>query len=165
MSNSKINENISLSFLNDLNEEQKNAVIYCDSPQLILSGAGSGKTRVLTYKIIYLIKNKNLFPQNILALTFTRKAANEMKERISQLIGDQYSKDIVIGTFHSIFFKILRKNLLLINNKKYNEKFKIINENEVKKLIKKILIEQFYEIVTKIIEKKELMINIIQVWN
>ena len=137
MSNEMINDKNALSFLNNLNEEQKNAVIYCDSPQLILSGAGSGKTRVLTYKIVYLIKNKNISPENILALTFTRKGANEMKERISQLLGEKYSKKIIMGTFHSVFLKILRKTIIFAQNLKYNEKFKIINENEVKKNNKK----------------------------
>ena len=70
------------SFLSNLNEPQKEAVLTFGRPQLVLSGAGSGKTRVLTYKIIYLIKVKNIPPENILALTFTNKAANEMKDRI-----------------------------------------------------------------------------------
>lgn len=103
------NEVNSLSFLNDLNKEQKEAVIYCDSPQLILAGAGTGKTRVITYKICYLIKEKKIKPENILALTFTKDAANEMKERISMLIGKENSRNLEMGTFHSIFFKILKK--------------------------------------------------------
>ena len=145
MSDNKNNEYNSLLFLNDLNEEQKNAVRDCDSPQLVLSGAGSGKTKVLTYKIVYLIKIKKVVPENILALTFTNKAANEMKQRISILIGEQFTKKVVMGTFHSIFGKILRKNISFLSNKYYNSKFKIINENEVKKIIKKILEFQFYE--------------------
>ena len=78
-------ENV-LSFLDKLNKEQQEAVINCNAPQLVLSGAGSGKTRVLTYKIVYLIKIMNIRPYNILALTFTNKAANEMKQRINKLI-------------------------------------------------------------------------------
>ena len=72
-------------FLNDLNDAQKEAVLSHGNPQLVLSGAGSRKTRVLTYKIIYLLRIQNIPPQNILALTFTNKAANEMKERIIKL--------------------------------------------------------------------------------
>ena len=86
MSDHENNKFKDLSFLDDLSEEQKKAVIYCDSPQLILSGAGSGKTKVLVHKIAYLIKVLNIPPHNILALTFTKKAANEMRERISKLI-------------------------------------------------------------------------------
>ena len=146
----------SLSFLNDLNEEQKSAVIYCDSPQLILSGAGSGKTRVLTYKICYLIKEKKIYPENILALTFTKDAADEMKGRISNLIGKENSRNIKMGTFHSIFLRILRTNIYSLKTKKYkyDSNFKIINEYKAKKLIKKLLKNQFYENVQKIFEKK-----------
>ena len=156
MTNVNINEMNSLSFLNDLNEEQKNAVIYCDSPQLILSGAGSGKTRVLTYKICYLIKEKKIYPENILALTFTKDAANEMKERISDLIGKENSGNIKMGTFHSIFLRILRRNIYSLKTKKYkyDSNFKVINECKAKKLIKKLLNNQFYENVQKIFEKK-----------
>ena len=154
MSDNQDNENNSLLFLNDLSEEQKESVIYCDSPQLILSGAGSGKTRVLTYKIIYLIKIKKIRPYNILALTFTKKAANEMKNRISKLIGENYAKDIKMGTFHSIFYRILKRNISYLEDKKYNSNFNIIDESEVKKLIKDILFNQFSDIVNKIIEKK-----------
>ena len=107
MTHNQIKENNSLEFLNDLNEQQKEAVIYWNSPQLILSGAGSGKTKVLLNKIIYLMKIKNTPPENILALTFTNKAANEMKQRLSKHIEEKYIKNILIGTFHSIFFKIL----------------------------------------------------------
>ena len=96
-----------------LNEPQKEAVLTCGIPQLVLSGAGSGKTRVLTYKIIYLLKTKNILPQNILALTFTNKAANEMKERINKLIGENYTKKLIMGTFHSVFCRILRKNIYI----------------------------------------------------
>jgi len=84
-------------FLKDLNKEQKEAALYFGKPQLVLSGAGSGKTRVLTYKIIYLLKIKNIPAENILALTFTNKAANEIKERIAKLIGDKYTKKLLKG--------------------------------------------------------------------
>ena len=116
-------------FLNDLNEEQKEAVLSHGNPQLVLSGAGSGKTRVLTYKIIYLLKIQNIPPENILALTFTNKAANEMKERIIKLIGFNYARKLVMGTFHSIFCKILRKNIIV--------------EHESIDIIKKIIEDDF----------------------
>ncbi len=93
-------------FLNDLNEEQKKAVLKTDGPMIIIAGAGSGKTRVLTYKVIYLIKEKKVDPQNILMLTFTNKAGNEMKERIQKLLKGTHLG--FIGTFHAFCAKILR---------------------------------------------------------
>ena len=94
--------------LEQLNENQRQAVVYCDGPQLVIAGAGSGKTRVLTYKIAYLLVHYDLKPWNILALTFTNKAANEMKGRISGLVGDERGRSLQMGTFHSIFSRILR---------------------------------------------------------
>ncbi len=130
-------------FLNDLNEEQKEAVLSHGNPQLVLSGAGSGKTRVLTYKIIYLLKIQNIPPENILALTFTNKAANEMKERIIKLIGFNYARKLVMGTFHSIFCKILRKNIIYLKGNKYKSDFQIIVEHESIDIIKKIIEDDF----------------------
>ena len=130
-------------FIDDLNDEQKEAVISEGRPQLVLSGAGSGKTRVLTYKIIYLLRVKNIPPENILALTFTNKAANEMKERIINLIGANYTKKLTMGTFHSIFCKILRKNIIYLKGKKYKADFKIIVEHESKDIIKNIIEDDF----------------------
>lgn len=94
--------------LQDLNPIQQQAVKATEGPVLILAGAGSGKTRVLTYKVAYLIKEKNIAPENILTVTFTNKSANEMKERIIRLIGKTNSQP-TMGTFHSICSKILRK--------------------------------------------------------
>jgi DNA helicase-2/ATP-dependent DNA helicase PcrA len=99
--------------LNDLNPEQLKAVEYIGGPQMIVAGAGSGKTRVLTYKIAYLIKN-GFEPESILALTFTNKAAREMKERIIALIGEE-AKKLWMGTFHSIFARILRTEAKKLN--------------------------------------------------
>ena len=131
-------------FSNDLNEAQIEAVLSPGRPQLVLSGAGSGKTRVLTFKIIFLLKFKNIQPENILALTFTNKAANEIKERITNLIGEIYTKRLNMGTFHSIFCKILRKNIIYLEGKKYQSDFKIIIEPESKDIIKTI-IEEYYD--------------------
>lgn len=93
-------------FLKGLNKEQQKAVLNTEGPMIILAGAGSGKTRVLTHKVIHLITEKNIYSQNILMVTFTNKAANEMKERINKLINN--SKLPLIATFHSLCTKILR---------------------------------------------------------
>ena len=158
-------------FSKDLNDAQKEAVFSCGQPQLVLSGAGSGKTRVLTYKIIFLLKtqninpenilaltftNKAINPENILALTFTNKAANEMKERITTLIGQRYTKQLTMGTFHSIFCKILRKNIIYLEGKKYKSYFKIIVDHEVRDIIKKILEDDFNNEVEDFLKKKEI---------
>jgi len=95
------------SYLNDLNDAQLSAVLKTDGPSMVIAGAGSGKTRVLTYKIVHLVNN-GVDPFEILALTFTNKAAREMKLRISSMIGESDSKSIWMGTFHSVFAKILR---------------------------------------------------------
>jgi len=87
--------------LQHLNERQKEAILYNNGPLLILAGAGSGKTRVLTHKIAYLIDELDVLPEEILAITFTNKAAKEMKERIYQLIGKETFK-IQVSTFHSL---------------------------------------------------------------
>ena len=148
------------SFLNDLNKVQKKAVLYFGNPQIVLSGAGSGKTRVLTYKIIYLLSIKNIPAENILALTFTNKAASEIKERIAKLIGDKYSKKLVIGTFHSIFSRILRKNIIALKGNKYNANFKIIIENESKDIIKNIIEDYFNDALEQYLEKRDINDNV-----
>ena len=96
-----------MNFLDDLNESKRKAVEYCDGPSLVIAGAGSGKTRVLTYKIAYLL-SQGMKPWNILALTFTNKAANEMKQRIGALVGNDMARSLNMGTFHSVFSRILR---------------------------------------------------------
>ena len=143
-------------FLNDLNDAQKEAVLSFGYPQLVLSGAGSGKTRVLTYKIIYLLRIQKISPESILALTFTNKAANEMKERITRLIGDNYTKKLVMGTFHSVFCKILRKNIIYLEGKKYKSDFKIIVEHESRDIIKNIIEDDFNFEFEKYLEAKEI---------
>ena len=97
-----------MNLLEGLNDKQKEAVISTEGPCLVIAGAGSGKTKVLTHKIAYIIQENNVKPWNVLAITFTNKAANEMKERISKLIGEGIN-DMWVGTFHSICVKILRR--------------------------------------------------------
>ena len=118
--------------LDELNEEQMQAVTHLDGPLLILAGAGSGKTRVITYRIAYMMKHHNVRPSQILAITFTNKAANEMRERITSLVGDS-SRYIWCGTFHSIFARILRKHAELLH---YSDNFTIVDTDDQTKLIK-----------------------------
>ncbi|MDP4092888.1 MAG: DNA helicase PcrA [Bacillota bacterium] len=99
-----------MKLLENLNDEQKKAVLHGDGPLLILAGAGSGKTRVLTHRIAYLIQESNVDPMSILAITFTNKAAREMKSRIEKLVGDE-AGSMWIGTFHSTCVKILRRDI------------------------------------------------------
>lgn len=132
--------------LDTLNDRQKEAVLTTEGPLLVLAGAGSGKTRVLTYRIAYLIEEKGIKPENILAITFTNKAANEMKERIEKLIGGK-AQNMWIGTFHSICVRILRRNIDRIG---YSRNFVIFDTTDQKTLIKDCikelnLNEEFYE--------------------
>ena len=97
------------SVLQGLNAEQKRAVECVDGPELIVAGAGSGKTRVLTSRVAYILATREIDPSRILALTFTRKAAGEMKDRISLMVGERRARRVVMGTFHSIFIRFLRE--------------------------------------------------------
>ena len=123
--------------LSQLNDSQREAVTYCDGPSLVIAGAGSGKTRVLTYKIAYLLTT-GLDPWNILALTFTNKAAREMKERVAQIVGDERARRLYMGTFHSIFSRILRKEGQTLG---YQPNFTIYDDSDSRSLIKLILKE------------------------
>ena len=124
-------------YLNKLNESQREAVEYNEGPSLVIAGAGSGKTRVLTYKIAYLV-HLGLAPQSILALTFTNKAAREMKERIAAITGDQTARRLWMGTFHSIFSRILRYEAEHIG---YPSNFTIYDTTDSKSLLKAIIKE------------------------
>ena len=121
-------------YLDELNDSQREAVTYCDGPSLVIAGAGSGKTRVLTYKIAYLME-QGLAPWHILALTFTNKAAREMKERIARLVGAQQAAGLWMGTFHSIFARILRTEAGLIG---YDPHFTIYDQDDSRRLIRSL---------------------------
>lgn len=121
--------------LDELNDMQRKAVEQTEGPCLVIAGAGSGKTKVLTYKVAYLIQEKNVKPWNILAITFTNKAANEMKERVTALVGDQIN-DIWLGTFHSICVRILRR---FIDRLGYDPSFIIFDTADQKTLVKNCL--------------------------
>ena len=126
-----------MDYLEKLNKEQREAVLHAEGPLLILAGAGSGKTRVLTYRIAYLIEEKSVYPSNILAITFTNKAAKEMKERVQSLIGS--SENMWISTFHSACVRILRKNVESL--KDYKKNFVIYDSKDQEALVKECLKE------------------------
>ena len=125
----------SLGLLRGLNSVQKEAVEYTDGPSLILAGAGSGKTKVLTHKIAYLIDRKRITPSQILALTFTNKAAREMQQRISQLINLK-AEDLWCSTFHSFFARLLRRDCEKLG---FSSNFSIYDEKDQLNLIKLII--------------------------
>ena len=122
-------------YLKNLNKSQKEAVLHVDGPLLIVAGAGSGKTKVLTSRIANLIKNKNAFPNQILAVTFTNKAAREMELRVSKILGSSAIGLPWLGTFHSICAKILRRHAAAVN---LNSNFTIIDTDDQVRLIKNI---------------------------
>ena len=122
-------------YLKNLNEAQKQAVLALDGPLLIVAGAGSGKTKVLTSRIAHIIKNKSAFPNQILAVTFTNKAAKEMQNRVSKILGSSAVGLSWLGTFHSICAKLLRKHAPAVN---LNSNFTIIDGDDQIRLIKNI---------------------------
>ena len=123
--------------LANMNPRQKEAVMHTEGPLLLMAGAGSGKTRVLTHRIAYLIEEKNVNPWNILAITFTNKAAREMKERVNQLLGSG-GEDVWVSTFHSMCVRILRRDVDQIG---YSKNFTIIDTSEQNTLMKRVLKE------------------------
>lgn len=155
-----------MSILDNLNDMQKKAAEILEGQTLILAGAGSGKTRTITFKIAHMIKEKNINPKNILALTFTNKAAKEMKERAESLIGS--NTDILITTFHSFALRLLRIYSERIG---YGTNFNVYDSNDqrsiIKKIIKKYDWEKLYkptQILNKISRIKELGIKYTELW-
>ena len=124
-----------MNFVQNMNDKQLKAILKTDGAVMVIAGAGSGKTRVLTNRIAYLIAEKNILESNILAITFTNKAAKEMKERIYSLVGET-SKYIWINTFHSMCVRILRQHIELLG---YNKNFTILDTSEQKTIIKNIV--------------------------
>ena len=124
--------------LSELNDQQQVAVTQTQGPVMVLAGAGSGKTRVLTYRIAYMLAVNNISPYRILALTFTNKAAAEMRERIVQLVGGELAKAVTMGTFHSVFYRILRAEAEKIG---FNNNITIYDTDDAKSLIKNIVKE------------------------
>ena len=126
---------LNLDYINELNEKQKEAVFYLDGPLLIVAGAGSGKTKVLTSRIAHIINNNKAFPNQIMAVTFTNKAASEMKDRVSKILKKKAIGLSWLGTFHSICAKLLRKHAQAVG---LNYNFTIIDQDDQIRLIKNI---------------------------
>ena len=120
---------------NSLNQPQSEAVQSLQGPLLVLAGAGTGKTKVLTSRIIHIINSQLAYPSQILAVTFTNKAAAEMKHRIGDVIGDEVN-NLWVGTFHSVAAKITRRNAEVVGLK---SDFTIIDQDDQTRLIKRIL--------------------------
>jgi len=143
-----------INMLDELNEKQKEAVTVSDGPTLVIAGAGSGKTKVLTTRIAYLINNKHVDPRNILAITFTNKAAKEMKERVANLLGGM-SSFIQISTFHSFGLLMIKENLDKLN---LTRDFTILDSDDSLLIIKKIMKD--YDIDIKKYNPKAIKSNI-----
>ena len=140
-----------MSIYDSLNDMQKEAVYQTEGPVLILAGAGSGKTRVLTHRIAYLIEEKGVNPWNILAITFTNKAAGEMRERVDQLVGFG-SESIWVSTFHSACVRILRR---FIDRLGYDTNFTIYDTDDQKSLMKEVC--RYLQIDTKMYKERALL--------
>ena len=125
-----------------LNPRQKEAATYLDSHLRIIAGAGSGKTRVLTYRIAYLIENVGIDPQRILAITFTNKAANEMRDRVLKILG-AYANGTLLCTIHSLCVRILRQHIQVLN---YPNQFIIMDEEDQKSLMKKLYKDNEFDV-------------------
>src|SRR5258705_2714213 len=134
-----------LELLSQVNEEQREAVINTDGPLLILAGAGSGKTRVIAHRIAYLISEKNVQPWNILAVTFTNKAAEEMRLRVQRLLrGQELSSAPLVSTFHSLCVRILRQDIEKLNDK-YTRTFTIYDQDDSLRLLKNCIKDLGYD--------------------
>ncbi len=124
-----------LKYIDNLNKSQKDAVLYIDGPLLIVAGAGSGKTKVLTSRIAHILRENKAFPNEILSVTFTNKAAREMQNRVSKILNNKEIGLPWLGTFHSICAKILRRHAKAVN---LNQNFTIIDQDDQSRLIKSI---------------------------
>src|SRR3979409_1823572 len=127
-----------IDYLSGLNEPQKEAVLHKDGPIMIIAGAGSGKTKVLTTRITHLMAEHKIDSFNILALTFTNKAAAEMKERIEKILGNTEARNLYIGTFHSVFARILRAEGPKIG---YPHNFTIYDTDDSRSVLKTVINE------------------------
>ena len=140
-----------MSIYDTLNGQQKEAVLHTEGPLLILAGAGSGKTRVLTHRIAYLIDEMGVNPWNILAITFTNKAAKEMRERVDNLVGFG-SESVWVSTFHSSCARILRRHISLLG---YDSNFTIYDTDDQKSLMKDVC--KLLQIDTKTYKERTLL--------
>src|SRR4026208_1638379 len=132
-------------FLSQLNEQQREAVLSTEGPLLILAGAGSGKTRVITHRIAYLIAERGVQPWNILAVTFTNKAADEMRQRVQRLLrGRSLPAQPLVSTFHSLCVRILRQDIEKLKDK-YTRTFTIYDQDDSLRLIKPSIKELGYD--------------------
>src|SRR5215471_13927451 len=122
-----------------LNEPQQKAVTTTQGPVLILAGPGSGKTRVITHRIAYLVQHKHVSPWRILAVTFTNKAAKEMRERLEKLVGINESKEMTIGTFHAICARVLRTEASYLSPIGLNKSFVIFDTDDQITLVKQAI--------------------------
>ena len=134
-----------------LNEQQREAVLHTEGPLLVLAGAGSGKTRVLTHRIVYLIEEMGINPWNILAITFTNKAAGEMRERVDKLV-EFGAESVWVSTFHSMCVRILRRHIGLLG---YDTNFTIYDTDDQKTLMKDIC--KMLQIDTKVYKERSLL--------
>src|ERR671913_1293637 len=125
-------------YLDELNEPQREAVTHKDGPLMIIAGAGSGKTKVLTTRIAHLMSYHHIDSFNILALTFTNKAAKEMKERVERTLGNSEARNLYIGTFHSVFARILRAEAPRLG---YPNNFTIYDTDDAKSVVKTVVNE------------------------
>ena len=145
---------LKLNYLENLNPQQKEAVEYTEGPLLILAGAGSGKTRVLTCRIAHMIAEKGVAPWNIMAITFTNKAAGEMRERVDQLVG-QGADNIWVSTFHSSCCRILRRYIDRIG---YDRSFTIYDTDDSKQVMKEVI--RALQLDTKVFKERSILAKI-----
>lgn len=143
-----------MSIYDTLNEQQKDAVLHTEGPVLILAGAGSGKTRVLTHRIAYLMEEKGVNPWNILAITFTNKAASEMRERVNKIAG-MGAESVWVSTFHSACVRILRRHIEVLG---FGSNFTIYDTDDQKTVMKEIF--RKFSVNTKIYKERAVLAEI-----